>query len=179
MTRPDDAERRALIADDDPTLRTVMRAALQKDGFDACAQIRGLPGGADTPIVMVTGRDDIDAVNRAYGVGATEYAGLIHSGFTLVEVPESIRFELTGELPAGVTAKDVILYILKHYATREDTLDRVMEFGGPGLASLCNEVEKRARGGDGSFAVTRLECIGREHAAVVEQLEVARTEVPA
>ena len=34
----------------------------------------------------------------AYGVGATEYAALVHSGFTFVEVPESIRFELVGAL---------------------------------------------------------------------------------
>ncbi len=47
-----------------------------------------------------------------WGVGATEYANLIHSGFTAVEVPESIRFELVGALPGGVTAKDVMLYIL-------------------------------------------------------------------
>ena len=78
----------------------------------------------------------------SYGVGATEYAGLIHSGFTFVKVPESIRFELVGELAPGVTAKDVILHILLHYATREDTLDRVMEFGGPGLASL--DMDERA-----------------------------------
>ena len=71
-----------------------------------------------------------------YGVGATEYAGLIHSGFTFVKVPESIRFELTGQLAAGCTAKDLMLHILKVYAVAEDTLDRVMEFGGPGLASL-------------------------------------------
>ena len=72
----------------------------------------------------------------AYGVGATEYAGLIHSGFTFVQVPESIRFNLTGELQPGVTAKDVMLHILDTYAKREDTLDRVMEFGGPGLATI-------------------------------------------
>ncbi len=72
----------------------------------------------------------------AWGVGATEYAALIHSGYTLVEVPESIRFELVGKLDPGCTAKDVILHILETYAVREDTLDRVMEFGGPGLASL-------------------------------------------
>jgi 3-isopropylmalate/(R)-2-methylmalate dehydratase large subunit len=71
-----------------------------------------------------------------WGVGATEYAGLIYSGFTFVKVPESIRFELTGKLREGCTAKDLILHILKTYAVREDTLDRVMEFGGPGLASL-------------------------------------------
>jgi 3-isopropylmalate/(R)-2-methylmalate dehydratase large subunit len=71
-----------------------------------------------------------------WGVGATEYAGLAYSGFTLVKVPESIRFELTGELRPDCTAKDVMLHILATYAVREDTLDRVMEFGGPGLASL-------------------------------------------
>ena len=49
-----------------------------------------------------------------YGVGATEYAGLIYSGFTLVKVPESIRFELVGQAERpGCTAKDVILHILE------------------------------------------------------------------
>ena len=52
----------------------------------------------------------------AYGVGATEYAALIHAGFTFVVVPESIRFELTGALQPGVTAKDVMLYILANHA---------------------------------------------------------------
>jgi 3-isopropylmalate/(R)-2-methylmalate dehydratase large subunit len=72
----------------------------------------------------------------AYGIGTTEYAALVHSGFTFVEVPESIRFELVAELPAGVTAKDVMLYILANHAKRQETLDRVIEFGGPGLRSL-------------------------------------------
>src|SRR5262249_43407176 len=72
----------------------------------------------------------------AYGVGATEYAALVKSGFTFVEVPESIRFELVGRLARGVTAKDVMLHILATHARRQETLDRVMEFGGPGLASL-------------------------------------------
>ncbi len=71
-----------------------------------------------------------------YGVGATEYAGLISAGFTFVQVPESIRFNMVGELDPGVTAKDVMLHILDTYAKREDTLDRVMEFGGTGLASM-------------------------------------------
>lgn len=72
----------------------------------------------------------------SYGVGATEYAGLIYSGFTFVAVPESIRFQLKGKLQPGVTAKDVMLFILDTYAKREQTLDRVMEFGGPGLATI-------------------------------------------
>ncbi|MEC9379725.1 MAG: aconitase family protein, partial [Candidatus Latescibacterota bacterium] len=72
----------------------------------------------------------------AFGVGATEYAALIHSGFTSIRVPESIRFELCGSLQEGVTAKDVMLWILWRYARDGLTLDRVMEFGGEGLASL-------------------------------------------
>jgi 3-isopropylmalate/(R)-2-methylmalate dehydratase large subunit len=77
-------------------------------------------------------------VNNAltWGVGATEYADLIHQGFTQVEVPESIRFELTGRLEPGVTAKDLMLYILLEYARPQATLDRVMEFTGPGVATL-------------------------------------------
>ncbi|HYG61091.1 MAG TPA: aconitase family protein [Thermoanaerobaculia bacterium] len=72
----------------------------------------------------------------AWGVGATEYADLVHSGFTQVEVPESIRFELTGKLQPGVTAKDLMLYILLEYARPQLTLNRVMEFTGPGVATL-------------------------------------------
>ncbi len=72
----------------------------------------------------------------AWGVGATEYAALVHAGFTFVTVPESIRFVLEGRLRPGVTAKDVMLHILATCARRQETLDRVMEFGGPGLASL-------------------------------------------
>ncbi|MCE9578166.1 MAG: aconitate hydratase [Deltaproteobacteria bacterium] len=72
----------------------------------------------------------------SWGVGATEYAALIHWGFTPIAVPESIRFELTGTLAPGVTAKDVMLHILATFAKREDTLNRVMEFGGDGLFKL-------------------------------------------
>jgi 3-isopropylmalate/(R)-2-methylmalate dehydratase large subunit len=72
----------------------------------------------------------------AYGVGTTEYAALIKAGFTFLEVPDSIRFELHGRLRPGVTAKDVMLYILASYARRQLTLDRAIEFGGPGLSSL-------------------------------------------
>lgn len=71
-----------------------------------------------------------------YGVGSTEYANLVHNQFAFVKVPESIRFELTGELDPGCTAKDVMLHILWNYAKNSDTLDRSMEFGGEGLSSL-------------------------------------------
>jgi 3-isopropylmalate/(R)-2-methylmalate dehydratase large subunit len=95
----------------------------------------------------------------AYGVGATEYAALIVSGTTFVKVPESVRFELVGSLPAACTAKDVMLHILWEYARKEVTLDRVMEFGGPGLASLS--LDERA-----TLANMATECTAK--AGVVE-----------
>ena len=72
----------------------------------------------------------------SWGVGATEYAALIYWGMTPLKVPETIRFELTGALRKGVTAKDLILHILATFAKKEDTLDRIMEWGGEGLFSL-------------------------------------------
>jgi signal transduction histidine kinase len=43
------------------------------DGFDACMQMRALPGGDQVPILMVTGLEDIDSIKRAYDVGATDF----------------------------------------------------------------------------------------------------------
>jgi CheY-like chemotaxis protein len=43
------------------------------DGYATCAQIRALPGGDRTPVIMVTALDDPEAIDRAYKVGATDY----------------------------------------------------------------------------------------------------------
>ena len=108
MSEPCKKRELVVIADDDPTIRTLMKTSLVKDGFDvvdvddgakaciafaehkpvmvlldvempvqdgfsACAQIRRLPGGENVPIVMVTGRDEIEAVEQAYEAGATDF----------------------------------------------------------------------------------------------------------
>jgi diguanylate cyclase (GGDEF)-like protein len=43
------------------------------DGYQACTNIRSLPGGADLPIVMVTGCDDTLSIDHAYEAGATDF----------------------------------------------------------------------------------------------------------
>jgi diguanylate cyclase (GGDEF)-like protein len=43
------------------------------NGCQACVNIRALPGGADLPIVMVTGSDDVASINQAYEAGATDF----------------------------------------------------------------------------------------------------------
>ena len=95
----------------------------------------------------------------AWGVGTTEYANLVHSGFTTVEVSESIRFELVGTLAPNVTAKDVMLHILLHYAKPQQTLNRIMEFTGPGVRALS--LDERA-----TLANMATECSART--AIVE-----------
>ena len=131
-------------------LRDMQRAFQQKTGVQDYAAKDGVSPGICHTIArerILEPGDFIQATDShtcmggsvgalAYGVGATEYAALIHAGFTFVVVPESIRFELTGKLRPGVTAKDVMLFILANHAKQQLTLDRVMEFGGPGLGSL-------------------------------------------
>jgi diguanylate cyclase (GGDEF)-like protein/PAS domain S-box-containing protein len=44
------------------------------DGFRACAEIRRLPGGDATPILILTGLDDIASISQAFEAGATDFA---------------------------------------------------------------------------------------------------------
>ena len=43
------------------------------DGYQACSIIRQSEGGSDLPVVMVTGLEDSESVNRAFEVGATDF----------------------------------------------------------------------------------------------------------
>lgn len=48
----------------------------------------------------------------AAGVGATDLAAVMLTGKTWFKVPETIRLEMVGELPKGITAKDLILHLV-------------------------------------------------------------------
>lgn len=43
------------------------------DGFAVCEILRDLPGGRHLPVVMVTGLDDVESIERAYQAGATDF----------------------------------------------------------------------------------------------------------
>ncbi len=45
----------------------------EMDGYDTCVAMRNLPEGRQTPIVMLTGVDDQESIERAYQVGATDF----------------------------------------------------------------------------------------------------------
>lgn len=43
------------------------------DGYGACQAIRKTPMGTQTPIIIVTGLDDMDSISHAYDTGATDF----------------------------------------------------------------------------------------------------------
>lgn len=44
------------------------------NGFEVCAEIRKIPDFRYTPIMMVTGLEDYDSINKAFLAGATDFA---------------------------------------------------------------------------------------------------------
>jgi 3-isopropylmalate/(R)-2-methylmalate dehydratase large subunit len=69
----------------------------------------------------------------ARGLGPPEVISILCTGQTWYSVAPTIRYELTGELPAGIGGKDVFLYLA---GTWGDATNHNLEFGGPGLASV-------------------------------------------
>jgi PleD family two-component response regulator len=96
------------IVDDDPAMRLLTRATLEKagfkvieaadgidglaqfrkirpdlvlldvlmprmDGFTTCRRLRSLPESKETPIIMLTGLDDVESVQKAFDAGATDF----------------------------------------------------------------------------------------------------------
>jgi len=61
------------------------------DGFAVCESIRGHVSGRETPIFMITERDDEDVIERAYRIGATD---IIFKPIASPVLPHRIRYAL-------------------------------------------------------------------------------------
>lgn len=72
------------------------------------------------------------------GVGSTDLGAAMLTGKTWLMVPKTTRIELTGELPQGVYAKDVILKIIGDLTSDGVTYESV-EFAGDGFARFTRE----------------------------------------
>jgi DNA-binding response OmpR family regulator len=118
-----------LAVDDDPTVRSFVRALLVDagyevseagsgadalaacragvpdlilldvampgmDGIATCAALRSLPQTAGVPIVMLTGSDDLEAIDRAFQAGATDFTAKSVHWLVLVE---RVRYLLRGK----------------------------------------------------------------------------------
>ena len=69
------------------------------------------------------------------GVGCTDYLYAMVTGKSWVLVPETLRFNLTGKLPEGVYARDLILTIIGKIGANGANY-KAMEFSGDGMKNL-------------------------------------------
>jgi 3-isopropylmalate/(R)-2-methylmalate dehydratase large subunit len=73
----------------------------------------------------------------AFGVGSTDMANAWFTRDVRVTVPETAKFVLRGELPAGVTAKDVMLHVLSlPFFKTGAGIGKVIEIEGEGVRSM-------------------------------------------
>ncbi len=70
------------------------------------------------------------------GVGSTDAAVGYATGKAWFKVPESLLFNIEGELRSGVTGKDIILHIIGMIGV-DGALYQAMEFRGSAIESLC------------------------------------------
>ncbi|WP_199563362.1 3-isopropylmalate dehydratase large subunit [Olsenella sp. AF21-51] len=72
------------------------------------------------------------------GVGSTDAGVGMAIGRAWFKVPETIRFEIDGKLPAGASAKDIILYVIGKIGV-DGALYCAMEFAGSTIRDLSVE----------------------------------------
>ena len=91
-------------------------------------------GGHLVPGMFLVGGDSHSPTAGAFGcfmigIGATDLTGVLATGEIWVRVPQTIRVEVTGSLPRGVAAKDVILSLC-HRIGLNGANYKVVEFAG-------------------------------------------------
>ena len=127
--------------DDHRYMQTASRkygAVFSKPGNGICHQVHmetySRPGdmllGSDshTPLCGAAGM-------LAIGAGGLDVAVAMGGGPYFLTMPAVVRVWLTGTLQPWVTAKDVILELLRRYSVRGGS-GKIFEYGGPGVASL-------------------------------------------
>ncbi len=76
----------------------------------------------------------------AFGVGTSDMANAFVTGAVRMTWPASVRVDLQGQLPAGVTAKDLMLHLLARPFIREGQgVGKAFEFAGTGIAHLSTD----------------------------------------
>lgn len=79
----------------------------------------------------------------AFGAGATDIANSWATGFIRCRMPEIIKVELTGRLRADVTAKDIVLELLRSEPIRQgQAIGAVFEYTGEAVRALS--IDERA-----------------------------------
>ncbi len=87
------------------------------DGFESCALIRQSDGGHHVPILMITGLEDVDSIQRAYEVGATDFVTKPINFFLL---PYRVRYMMRAKKTADA---------LRESQVRLDNAQRIAKLG--------------------------------------------------
>jgi 3-isopropylmalate/(R)-2-methylmalate dehydratase large subunit len=76
----------------------------------------------------------------AFGVGTTDMANAFVTGAVRMTMPRMLRVELRGPVPAGITAKDIVLHLLALPEIRAGAgVGKVFEFGGDAVAGMSTD----------------------------------------
>jgi aconitate hydratase len=128
-------------SDDHRYMQTASRkygAVFSKPGNGICHQVH--METFSTPGQMLLGSDSHTplcgaAGMLAIGAGGLDVAVAMGGGPYFLTMPAVVRVWLTGRLQPWVTAKDVILELLRRYSVRGGN-GKIFEYAGPGVASL-------------------------------------------
>jgi aconitate hydratase len=86
--------------------------------------------GTDSHTTMINGLGVL-----GWGVGGIEAESVMLGQPMYFLLPEVIGFKLTGELPEGATATDLVLRVTE-MLRKKGVVDKFVEFYGPGLSKL-------------------------------------------
>ncbi len=92
------------------------------------------------PGALVVGTDSHTITNSgvgcfATGLGHSDIGSILALGSTWLRVPEVVRFDIRGDLQPWVTAKDIILEILRLYG-EDACVYQGVEYAGPTIRSM-------------------------------------------
>lgn len=92
------------------------------------------------PGMVIAGTDSHSCTYGAFGafstgVGTTDMANIYATGDLWLRVPATLLFELSGSLPQGISAKDIMLFILGQIGCNGAT-GKVIEFRGSIIEQL-------------------------------------------
>lgn len=150
-----DPERIAVFYDHYSPADSLLHAHVQRVGRELCRKYGitklydvgegishqvAIESGLIRPGQMVTNTDSHTTTCGAVGaigcgIGVAEMAYLWAFGSLWFRVPKSVRITLSGRLPDGSSAKDLVLEILRRISAR-GALYESIEYAGPGVATL-------------------------------------------
>jgi 3-isopropylmalate/(R)-2-methylmalate dehydratase large subunit len=114
-----------------------------RDARQGIVHVIGPEQGATLPGMTVVCGDSHTSTHGAFaalafGIGTSEVEHVLATQCLLAKKAKTLRIRVDGALPAGVTAKDVVLAVIGRIGTAGGT-GHAIEFAGPAIRSLSME----------------------------------------